>query len=174
MRDPVGALWKAVESGNPVMIVYYHDLGRRDALVSEVESLIEEGIVCVRTDDVQRAFSDLNSVLLLTPQEENLAVEVLEARLETLLSRTQPLVLFLFAAGRGLESLRRSPNLASWVRGSDIDPDQLAEVDLAMERQKFDKETGQTPESWLVGYRAGGKPEEDVRFVYDALLLEQK
>jgi len=84
-------------------------------------------------------------------------------------------VLFLLRDGDGRIALANAPSLSSWVRGSDVDPDRVAEVDVTSERARFDTEMGQSVEDWLAAWRAGAIPRNGETFAraYWAALLER-
>jgi hypothetical protein len=115
---------------------------------------------------------------LLVPSDEPAVVEELEGRRDQLLAdppRTQPVILFLLRDGDGQVALAKAPSLSSWVRGSDVDPDQIAEVDVTAERARFQAEVGQSVEDWLAAWRAGAIPRDGETFAraYWAALLER-
>ena len=66
MPDPSSALWNALDSSTPLVIVYYADETRREELIKEVRSLYppDQEVHC--SDNVEDAFR-VPHVLLLTP-----------------------------------------------------------------------------------------------------------
>lgn len=96
---------------------------------------------------------------LYLPVDEREAVEELDGCRERLRARGPfPLVLFLMRDGAGQRALAEAPGLASWVRGSDPDPELLAEIDPTAERAAFVEATGSAPEEWLARWRRDGDP----------------
>lgn len=161
-----------------VAVVWCPDLGLRDWLVDEVAGLAMPGAAPLLTASVGEAIAAPQRMALLVPTDERTVVEELEGRLDQLLTdpiRTQPVVLFLLRDGDGQAALARAPSLSSWVRGSNVDPDRVAEVDVLAERTRFQHETGETVEAWLVAWRAGDLPRdgETLSRAYLAALLEQ-
>ncbi|ATB35854.1 hypothetical protein CYFUS_001268 [Cystobacter fuscus] len=179
MNNPVASIANAIQrdGGDGIVVVYYPDLGTRDWLVDEVES-IAGADMSVRTDSVAEARQRPDALVLLTPVNERAAIEELDGTRDQLLEprRKHPVVLFLLRDGDGTRALREAPSLASWIRGSDPDPERLAEVDVEAERQAFEAENGASPEEWLSRWRANGIP-RDARTVvlsYRASLLEKR
>ena len=85
-------------------------------------------------------------------------------------------MLFLLRKGDGERALaEKAPSLSSWVRGSDADPEALAEINVPRERQRFQDQSGMTPESWLNGWRSGATPRSGQTYslAYWAMLLER-
>jgi hypothetical protein len=84
-------------------------------------------------------------------------------------------VLFLLRNGDGSVALAKAPSLSSWVRGSDVDPDRLAEVDVTTDRSRFEAEVARSVEDWLADWRAGRIPRDGATFAraYWAELLER-
>ena len=178
MRDPVQAMINAIERDKGgVAVVWCPDLGLRDWLVGEVESIASADAQPVRKDDVEPALAEPSRLILLIPQNEREVVLDLDASRDRLLEtqRTQPIVLFLIRGGDGQRTLgAEAISLASWIGGSDADPDALAQVDPNAERVNFQHELGMTPEVWLDRWRSGSLPRtaENFRTAYRAMLLE--
>jgi hypothetical protein len=126
---------------------------------------------------VEEAIKSPHRMALLVPNDEQAVVQELDGRRDQLLAdpaRTQPVVLFLLRDGDGRTALAKAPSLSSWVRGSDVDPDRIAEVDVPAERARFLGETGKSVEDWLVAWRAGEihRDGETLSRAYLAVLLE--
>ncbi|WP_152622342.1 hypothetical protein [Archangium violaceum] len=179
MPDPVASIANAIQrdGGDGIVVVYYPDLGVRDWLVSEVESIAAVE-TSVRTDSVKDARTHMDSLVLLLPANERAAVEELDGARDQFLEpkRAYPVVLFLLRDGDGARALREAPSLASWVRGSDPDPELLAEVDVEAERRAFEAGAGASPEEWLARWRAKEIPMDasNVVLSYRASLLERR
>ena len=169
MPDPSSALWNALDSSTPLVIVYYADETRREELIKEVRSLYppDQEVHC--SDNVEDAFR-VPHVLLLTPQEEEAALAELDARREQLVDRQLPVVLFVLRGGSAERSLPQKPNIASWVRGSDVDPDRIGTLDVQAARAAFLHKEGCTPEEWLK--RRHEDEPKNLETYYRALLLE--
>lgn len=178
MRDPVQAMLNAIERDNGgVAVIWCPDFGLRDWLVGEVESIVAGEAAPVRKDNVESALGEPMRMVLLVPHNEREVVLELDASRERLLEtqRTQPIVLFLLRGGDGQRALAEGPaSLASWIEGSDADPDELAQVDPKVEREDFERDVGETPEEWLEAWREGSRPRtsENFRTAYRAMLLE--
>jgi len=177
--NPTQALLSAIERDlGGVAVVWCPDLGLRDWLVEEVAGLAAPDTATFRTTSVEDAIRTPHRMALLVPDDERATVEELEGRRDQLLAdppRTQPVVLFLLRDGDGQIELARSPSLSSWIRGSDVDPDQLAEVDAATERARFETDVGQPVEDWLAKWRTGAIERNGETFAraYWAALLER-
>lgn len=178
--NPTQALLSAIERDlGGVAVVWCPDLGLRDWLVEEVAGLAGQSAAPLRVTSVDEAIQTRHRMVLLVPNDERTIVEELEGRREQLLAdppRTQPVVLFLLRDGEGLVALANAPGLSSWVRGSDVDPDRIAEVDVRADRAQFEAEVGQSVENWLADWRAGMIPRDGKSFAhaYWAALLEDQ
>lgn len=178
MRDPVEAMVGAIERArNGISIVWCPDLGLRDWLVGEAESVVATDAAPIRVPDVESALSSPTHLALLVPSNEREAVLDLDGNRERLIEtqRTQPIVLFLLRRGDGQRVLAEGPaGLASWVEGSDVDPEAIAQLDLRVERVGFERDLGTTPESWLAAWRTGSlsRTAANYRTAYRAMLLE--
>lgn len=178
--NPTQALISAIERDlGGVAIVWCPDLGLRDWLVEEVSGLAESSAAPLRVTSVDEAIQTPHRMVLLVPDDERAIVEELEGRRDQLLAdppRTQPVVLFLLRDGDGQVALAKAPSLSSWVRGSDVDPDRLAEVDVAADRARFEAEVGRSVEDWLADWRGDKIPRNGESFAhaYWAALLEQQ
>ncbi len=178
MRDPMQALISALERDpGGIAIVWCADLGMRDWLVGEVESIAASGSDPVRVADVETALKQAARLVLLVPENEREVVLDLDASRDRLLEPGGPrtVVLFLVRNGDGLRALAgEAASLASWVKGSDPDPEALAQIDLAIERAAFEQDIGTSPEAWLQSWRSGIHPRnsETFRTTYRAMLLE--
>lgn len=178
MRSPTDAIVNALERDTGgVVIVWCPDLGLREWLVGEVESVAEVGARPLRVDTFDVALAAPHRLALFLPRDEREAVQDLDASRERLLetARTQPIVLFLLRGGDGQRLLAGLPSLASWIEGNDADPDKLAEVDLVAERAAFLQEVGEPPEEFLAKWRAEQLPNNsrNLSLSYWANLLEQ-
>lgn len=177
--NPTQALISAIERDvGGVAVVWCPDLGLREWLINEVEGLASADAHPMRTTSVAEAIETPHRMVLLVPQDERIAVEDLEGCRDQLLAdpqRTQPVVLFLLRDGDGRLALAKAPSLSSWVRGSDVDPDRLAEVDVMVDRPQFEAEVGRSVEDWLADWRAGLIPRDGAAFAraYWAELLER-
>lgn len=177
--NPTLALISAIERDlGGISVVWCPDLGLRDWLVDEVTGLARPDAQPLRTASVGEAIATPNRMILLVPQNEQAVVEEMDGRRDQFLSdppRTQPVVLFLLRDGDGRVALANSPSLSSWIRGSDVDPEQLAEVDVAADRDSFEADVGVTVERWLADWRAGAleRTGENYARAYWASLLER-
>lgn len=178
--NPTQALLSAIERDlGGVAVVWCPDLGLREWLVDEVAGLAGPMAAPFRTASVDDAIRTPDRMALLVPSDERLVVDELEGRRDQLLAdppRTQPIVLFLLRDGDGHVALANAPGLSSWVRGSDVDPDRIAEVDVRADRARFEAEVGQSVENWLADWRAGVIPRDGMSFAnaYWAALLEDQ
>ncbi len=164
-----------------IAVVWCPDFGLRDWLVGEVESLVSTASRPVRVSTVDEALAIPDRMALLIPYNEEEVVLDLDGSRDRLRNeehpRTQPIVLFLLRKGDGQRALaEKAISLASWISGSDTDPEALAEIDLTAERKRFEQETGQTPEVWLSVFRAERVPQTAENFAraYRAMLLEER
>jgi hypothetical protein len=175
MRTRAARLAKALQSGRPLIILFYEEPSSRERLIEDVEMLAPEDAPVRRSSSIQDAFSSESALLLLTPENEREAVELLEGGRELLRNRAFPLVLFLLRGGEAQRALADLPALASWVSGVQIDSEQAGEVDADVERVRFQDEVGCSPEAWLADYRAGRMPDslENQMRTHRALLLER-
>lgn len=135
VMNPTQALISAIERDlGGIAVVWCPDLGLRDGLVDEVEGLAGPSAAPFRTASVDEAIKAPDRMALLVPNDELAVIDELEGRRDQLLAdppRTQPVVLFLLRDGDGRVALAKAPGLSSWVRGSDVDPDRIAEARLA-------------------------------------------
>lgn len=166
-RDPTG-----------VGLIWCPDFELRDWLVDEVESVAPKGSQPFRVSDVASALVEPTRMVLLVPTNEAETVRDLDANRDRLeQGRSQPVVLFLLRHGDGERVLASEAlNLRSWLRGSDADPDALAEVDVPKERAAFEARHGVAPAVWLAQWRSGALPNtgENLCISYDAQLLERR
>ncbi len=175
MKNPTQALISAIERDlGGVAVVWCPDLELRDWLIKEVGGLAQPDARPIRTASAVEAIQTPHQMVLLVPQDERPVVEALDGCRDQLLARTQPVILFLLRDGDGREALARAPSLSSWVRGRDVDPDQIAEVDVSADRARFEDEVGQSVEDWLADWRAGRICRDGAAFAraYWAALLE--
>jgi hypothetical protein len=177
--NPTQQLLSAIERDvGGIAIVWCPDFGLRDWLIDEVAGLAAPDARPFRTASVESALRAPDRMALLVPDNERAVVEELDGRRDQLLAepaRTQPVVLFLLRDGEGWRELAKSPSLSSWVRGSDVDPEKAAELDVTAERARFETEAGKSVEDWLVAWRAGEVPRdgETLARAYWAALLER-
>jgi hypothetical protein len=180
MRDPMQAVIGALErDAGGVAIIWCPDLGLRDWLVGEVESVAGEGSNSFRTASVAEVIAAPDRMAMLVPVNEREVVLELDGSRDLLNTdehpRTQPVVLFLLRNGEGQRALAAEAiSLNSWALGNGADPEALAQIDVAAERQVFEGEMGSTPEGWLRRWRNGEIPQtaESLRTAYHAMLLE--
>jgi hypothetical protein len=175
MRTRSVVLAKALQSARPLVIVFYEEPSSREQLIEDIQLLAPGGMEVRRTSRIEDAFTAEPMLLLLTPEDERRAVELLEGGRELMRGRTVPAVLFLLRGGEAERALAELPALASWTRGMLIDPERVGEVDVAAEREHFQQEAGCSPEEWLADFRAGRIPDttENLLRSHRALLLER-
>lgn len=181
MLESNEALISAMERDQgSLAVIFCPDLGLREQLVDEVESLAPTAARPLRTSDVRAALAAHDRLVLLIPDDEREVVLDLDGSREQAFEppRTRPIFLFLVRDGDGSIALAtEAPSLRSWASGSDVDPEKLrAEVDIDAERDKFHAHTGQTPEAWLARWRSGAIPQDITTYIlsYRAALLEQQ
>ena len=174
MSASTGVLWRILRSGSPVAVVFYPESTTRAALMEEVELMAPPERRVIRAQEIEAAFQDMDAIVLLTPENEARAVELLDLRREGLRARSAPAVLFLLCDGSGERRLREAYALASWLRGREYDPTRAPAVDVTAARQAFEERTGQTPEAWLLAWRTGSLSDtlENNLLAQEALLLE--
>ena len=182
MRDPNQAIISAIsrDDGGIAIIWCPLDAGVRDWLIAEVQSFCAPNTNPVQVATVDEAMNEPNRLVLLVPElsDERDVVLDLNGSRDRILNednpRTQPIVLFLFREGEGQRALAEAPSLVSISNGSTPDPEALAEVDVEEERAAFKAQTSQTPEAWLIEWRADGIPHTPKNFIhaYQAMLLE--
>ncbi len=164
MRETTESLLSAIERDiGGIAIIWCPDLGLRDWLITQVESLAPSAARPFRTDSVEEAIAAPDRMALLVPRDEKETVLELDGSRDRLRGvdtpRTQPVVVFLARNGDGARALaENAPSLASWVRGCDADPEELASVDVPAERHRFTERTGKTPEEWLDSWSSGTSP----------------
>lgn len=179
MRSPLDAIVNALDRDTGgIVIVWCPDLGLRDWLLGEVESVVDREVQLIRPDTVEAALAEPHRMALFVPRDEREAVQDLDASRDRLLEtgRTQPIVLFLLRDGDGQRALEGLPSLASWLEGNAADPDSLAEIDPVAERAAFLAAVGEPPEAFLVKWRAEQLPNDirNLSLSYWASLLEEK
>jgi hypothetical protein len=180
VRDPIGSLLDAVERDvGGIAIVWCPDLGTRAWLVDELESLVSSDRRPFRATSLEEALSEPDRLALWVPDNEAEAVLDLDAGRDLLRNedrpRTRPIVLFLLRDGDGARALRTTAtSLWSATGGNLVDPEELAEIDVAAERRSFEEDLGKTPEAWLEAWRSGSLPHtaENFAVAYRAKLLE--
>ncbi|MBA2322409.1 MAG: hypothetical protein H0V89_14790 [Deltaproteobacteria bacterium] len=153
-------------------VIWYGDRGELPELIEEVESLLPPGLAVTRAAETRAATENPGKAVLLVSEDEADLVADLEVCRDQLLDRTAPMVVFLMRGGTGQRQLAESPGFASWVRGSDPDPHQLAQIDRDTERAHFESETGATPEAWLAAERPSTT--ENLARHYRAWLLARR
>lgn len=175
MRDASAALWKALGSAEPLIVVLYEHAEQREELLSDMRGLAPEGLTQRHSSDLEDVFREPSTLLFLVPEDEREAVLTLEGRREAMLGRTAPAVLLLIRGGDGVRSLAEAPGLASWVAGNEVDPYRLSLVDVPLRRQAFKQKTGLWPEEWLREFRAGRVPDtlDNNLWATHARLLEE-
>ena len=181
MADPIEALFDAIErdEGGVAVVWSPMDAGIRDWLVSQVASLAPERSP-TRVGTVEDALALPNRLALLVPLDEHETVLDLDGSRDKVLDeeapRTQPIVLFLYRGAAGQSALAGSASLAGWVRGSTPDPEAMAEIDQAAERERFKSRTGKTPEAWLRAWRKGTVHRSAANYAAasQAILLERR
>jgi hypothetical protein len=179
MRNAIQSLLNAIDrEAGGVAVVRCPDLGIRAWLVEQVESLFPDDVAALRVGDVEAALREPDRLVLLIPQEELNVVLDLDASRDRMLegpARSQPIVLFLLRDGDGERALAsEAPSLRSWISGSDVDPEALAEIDIVRERGGFEAVHRETPEVWLERWRTGtlDMTAANFRTAFDASLLE--
>jgi hypothetical protein len=166
-------LWRQLhESGAPLSLVLYSSPAALDDVLETVQLVAPDGMKLLRTRDVEDAFARPDVPLLLTPDQEALAVATLDGRREALLERTATAILFLLKDGSGERELKgRAFGLASWLQGREFDPEP-AEIDVAHERARFAEVTGRLPDAWLAAWGLGEIPDTlENSFLYQRALL---
>jgi hypothetical protein len=161
LRDSTGALWRALGSADPVVVVLYPHAAAREDLI-ELAKMLARDRGPHLAETVEDACDPTHSgqVVLLSAGDEAAAVRELAARRDELAERTAPIVLFLLSGGTGVAALGEAPGLASWVRGRLIDVDELDRFDAGLETKEFTDATGMSPEEWLRQWRAGKIPND--------------
>lgn len=174
---PTQELLSAIRrDGGGIAIVWCPDLGLRDWLVDETRGLSDPGANPVIVHSVAEALAVPAQLALLVPSDERDLMDDLEGSRDQFLepARSQPVVVFLIRDGDGADLLPSLPSLASWVRGSDVDPEKLAEIDVVAERARFEAEVGEPVEKWLRRWREGREPRTGEAYAraYWAAMLE--
>lgn len=175
--NPTASIASALErdGGDGIVIVYYPDLGLREWLAGEVEMIAGVEPV-VRVNSVDDALAHPEALVLIFANDERALVEDLDGSRDRFLEprRKHPVVAFLLRDGEGARALAEAPSLAGWVRGSDPDPEKMAEVDVVAARREFEDETGEAPAAWLVRWRNDEIPKDarSLSLSYRATLLE--
>ena len=177
MRSPAEAILSAIERDpNGIGLVWCPDFGLRDWLVGEAESLAPQAATSVVLHDVASALAQPNRLVLLVPQDETEVIRDLDAMRDRLTQgRSWPVVVFLLRHGDGQRTMAtEAAGLRSWLRGSDADPDAIAEVDPVTERAAFIAHAGEPPEAFLTKWRAEQVPNNarNLGLYYWADLLE--
>jgi len=183
MRNPSQAIMSALsrDSGGIAIIWSPEDLGVRDWLASEVESLAPPATSTRRCTSVEEVIAHPDELMLLLPKigtEADVVLDLNGSRDRVINGepqRTQPVVLFLFRDGNGQRALSvDAPSLRSITIGSDPDPEELAEIDVPAERKALERETGESPASWLKAWNSGQKAHTGANYTlaYRAMLLE--
>jgi hypothetical protein len=169
-----GVLWRILREANPVAVIFYPESATRAALLEQAELLAPDDRRVLRARDMEAAFHDPDAIVLLTPDDEPGAVDILNRRREDLVERTAPAVLFLLCDGTGEARLREAFALASWLRGREYDPARAEPIDAGAARRAFAERTGSPAEAWLAAWRTGALPDtlENNLLSHEALLLE--
>jgi hypothetical protein len=156
MSDSTATLWGLLHGDGPVCVVFYSNLPDRESLLELCELMAPPERRIERTADVETAFSNLDTLLLLTPENEHSAVLTLDGRREALRDRTAPILLFLIRGGSGERELRTSAAaLENWLRGNEYDPDRSGRIDIDARRTEFESEAGCSPAAFLAAWRRG-------------------
>lgn len=156
MRGPAATMSRVLLSNIPLAVVIYTDALQREELLSDMETLARD-VPVLRSTRFEDLFEVFDKLVVFSPANELEAVGTLAARRDQLLERQVPAVLLLMRGGVGLSALTEETcsGLASWVQGSELDPDMLATVDIEAERERFRIETGLTPREWLEAAKEG-------------------
>ena len=176
MSDSTGTLVGILREETPVAVIFYQSPSAREELLELATILAPPEKQQRRTASVEDAFHDQDTLLFLTPEDEQGAVLALDGRREALRNRTAPVVLFLMSGGDGEKRLRDdAAGLESWLRGMEYDPERLAPFDVEVERARFKEKTGLSPEAWLTRWREGSIADttENNFLSHHAALLEQ-
>jgi hypothetical protein len=175
MRRATGSFWSALNSGSPIVVVYYPELETRQALLEQARAMLPAGRPARQSSDVDDAFQKelFDTPLLLTPADEAAAVLALDGRREMLQDRRAPVVVFLLRGGSASRALQEAPALASWIRESQVDPEQMERIDPLAEAERFHQETGMSPAQWIADWRAGCLPDtlDNNHWLHRAMLL---
>lgn len=177
MSDPMLDLASALDrDASAFVVVYYPERITRESLLADVESLLPASVPHLRTASIDEALAHPEALVSLLPDDESAAVLTLDGMREHFLQppRQQPVVLFLLRGGQGEKTLPHAPAFASWIRGQEVDPEKLAQIDVEQERGDFLARTGRTPQVWLASWRAGemAATAETLALSYRAQLLE--
>ncbi len=171
MSGSTGTLWSLLHQNSPVCLVLYSSVGTLDDTIETVRLVAPTSWRPTRTTNVEDAFKKQDEPLLLTPDDEVSAILTLDGRREALVERSEPVVVFLLKGGSGEQSLRRAPNLASWLRDGIFDPEP-AEIDVEQEQRRFVEVTGRSPRQWLDVWQRGEIPDTlDNNVLYQRALL---
>jgi len=179
MSDPIRSLASALlRDRSGIVVVYYPDAGVLDWIIAQVSSVAGADANPLRTSSIDDAVAATDRLVIVSAPDEVEAVLDLNARRDQVLlaERSFPLVLLLLRGGSGHTALvTEAPGLWSVIRGSDPDPDLLAEIDVAAERQRFEQAHGMSPEAWLARWRRDELPSTAavLATAYDAMLLEE-
>jgi hypothetical protein len=173
MRDASGSLWKLAHTQTPIGVVIYSDYTQRDELLAELELLAPGGIQVLRATTLEEALPHPDALVLLTPPDERAAVIELDGRREHFRDRQVPMLLFLLRGGSGLGALPDAPGLASWLAGSEVEPERLRSLDVEAETRAFVERTGRSPAEWLAAWQSRQLPEsfENMLLTHRARLL---
>lgn len=176
MRDPIEGSLSAIErAADGFVIVWYPNFELQEWLVGEAESVAPHGSNPLRTSSLEEALTTKERLVLLVPENEREIVLALDAQRDSLIGRRFPIVLFLLRDVDGQRALAKdAPSLAHWVRGNDVDPEELAEIDPVTELASFENEHHLSPEAWLEKWRSGAFAQtgQNIRTSYRAMLLE--
>jgi hypothetical protein len=176
VSDSTGTLWGILRAESPVAVVFYQSPSAREESLELAVLLAPPEKQQRRTVSVEDAFHNEDTLLFLTPEDEQGAVLALDGRRDALRNRTAPVVLFLMSGGDAEKRLRSdAAGLESWLRGMEYDPERRAHLDVEGERARFKKKTGLSPEEWLARWREGSIADttESNFLSHHAALLEQ-
>jgi hypothetical protein len=146
-----------------IAVIWCADLGSRDWLVDDIEAMVPSKVRAMRASTVEQALAEPDRLVFLVPQDEATTISEMEGRRDQIVvgppARTQPIVLFLIRSSAGARALaKHAPSLSGVIRGNEVDPERLEQIDVGAERSRFVEETGEPPERWLERWKAGELP----------------
>jgi hypothetical protein len=173
-RGPYAELLNALRSGDPVVIVTWHD----EAELAEYRELTELWLSAEHEVKEVSALPEAmawEGAAIWVATDPTAAMDALSARRDALRDREAPIVLFIFHRDENIRHLRDRLDLASWVRGNLVEPWTLSQVDFPGRREAFEAEHHQPPERWLAGWRSGAFPDDEhhTQIFFEALGLER-
>src|SRR6267143_116379 len=90
-----GKLWMLLNSGSPIVLVYYESIPDLERLLQEATLYSPEPDKVFRTNDVDAAILHPTDIVLLTPGDPAMALKNLYGRRDALVDRELPVVLFI-------------------------------------------------------------------------------